>query len=668
MSLPIFKSPLVQYFGAFFICFFGANFANPRSMKFIVLRLYSIFVLLFILGSGLRAQLGSGTQKSDEPLFSHQYTFIDDPNYYFIDTSFNSLHWYHQGNARGKDNFEYSVLGSMGTPMNTLTYPEVGDVWDYYSLGAYQPYFQRQNNLPFYYSRSPITEANYWMGYDRGQNFNIYHTQNINKNWNAQLNYNRLNDLGFYTHNRNIKSRFLANTSYRNEKVGYEAKAYFIAEKMLTEENGGLVNDSTLENTGARVLLNVNLLRDSRTLRRQEFYIDQNYALNKLFERDIKKDTLQRDSTDNEPEKAKDAKGKIAIGHTFKYTLMANSYSGSASDDFYTNYFTEPEGDYTDSSGYRSYANMVYLLTQVGRTTRFDLKVGLKNLITEYGGEGYRFSSGNWGLTGNIGGKVAERVNVSANLDYILTGNLKESFDFNAQGNLKLFEWLRAFGGYQLSSKFPEFFESVYYSNNYIWENRFEKELVNKVNYGVGWGKGNQLEITNYIVNNYVYFNENVQPVQSNDAVNVFRAKLIQNFTIWNFLHQDNQIYYQTVGGNSAAMPLPELVSRNSLYFEFNLFKKVLKCLVGAEMKYFTSYNSPSYDPATGRFFNAMEQPIGDYPLIDVFANFELRSARIFVKYEHVNEGLNGYRYFAAPNYPFPDRVLRIGITWRFFN
>ncbi len=613
---------------------------------------------------GLKAQIGPATIKAETPVFSHQYTFIDDPNYYFIDTSFNSLHWYHQGNARGQDNFDYSVLGSMGNPINRLTLPGHRDIWDYYSLGAYDSYFQKKQNLPFYYSRSPITEANYWMGYDRGQSFNIYHTQNINKEWNVLLNYNRLNDLGFYAHNRNIKSRFLANTSYKNEKVGYEAKAYYIAEKMLTEENGGLENDSTLSEAGARVLLNVNLLNDSRILRRKEFYIDQNYALNKLF-RMSKPDSLILDTVDL---KDQEPKGKIAIGHSFKYTLMSNAYSGSASDGFYDNYFTEATGDYVDSSGYKSYANTFYILTQLGRSTRFDLKAGVRNLITEYGGEGYRFTSGNWGFTGELGGKVAERVNVSAGFDYILTGNLKESFDFDARGNLKLFDWLRAFGGYQLSSKYPEFFESVYYSNNYIWENNFKKELVNKVNYGIGWGKRNRLELTNYIVNDYVYFNANVQPTQSDEAINVFRAKLIQNFTIWNFVHQDNQIYYQTVGGNAAAMPLPKLVSRNSLYFEFHLFKKVLKCLVGAEMKYFSAYNSPSYDPATGRFHNANEREIGNYPLIDAFANFELRSARIFVKYEHINEGLNGYQYFAAPNYAFPDRVLRIGITWRFFN
>lgn len=629
-------------------------------MKFIQ-RLVFI-ILSSIVWNSLFAQLGPKRLANDNPVYSHQYTFLHSNKYYFIDTTFNSLHWYHQFNHRGQDNFNYSVLGSMGNPMNRITLPGGRDIWNYYSFGAYEPYFKAQQEIPFYYARSPITEANYWMGYDRGQSFNIYHTQNINKNWNFLINYNRLNDLGFYTHNRNIKSRFLANTSYINDELGYKARAYFLSEKMLTEENGGLVDDSTLSTPGARVLLNVNLLDDSRTLKSQEFFIDQNYNVFKLFDqRDA--DTVVRDTSAGGK-----AQGKLAIGHSFKLVSRGNAYEGAGAEDFYSDYFFVQDGAYRDSSGYKSYANTFYLLTEVGGKTRFDLKAGIRNLVTQYGSEGYHFSTTNWGLTGNIGGRIAERINIKGSADYILTGNLKESFEIEARGDLKIFDWLRAFGGYGLSSKYPEFFESVYISNNYIWQNNFSKQVENRLNYGIGWGKNNEFEITNYIANNYVYFNENVQPSQSEDAVNVLRAKLVQNFTFWNFIHQDNQVYYQKVGGNSDILPLPDFVTRNSLYFEFHLFKRVLKCLAGAEMKYFTAYNSPSYDPATGRFFVANERAIGNYPLIDVFANFELRSARIFLKYEHVNEGLNGYDFFAAPGYAFPDRVLRVGITWRFFN
>lgn len=685
MSLPILKASLFLQWGFFIYPCLGLKFAKQCAMKkHYGKALLTILISVFI--SKLSAQLGVQLISEDRPVHSHQYTFLNNDRYFFIDTTFNSLHWYHQFNHRGRDNFNYAVLGSMGTPMNHLTFSEAGDVWnDYFSLGAYEPYFTKQKSIPFYYVRSPLTEANFWNGYERGQSFNIYHTQNINENWNAMINYRRLNDLGFYTHNRNQKSRFLANTSYVNDKIGYQLHTYVLTEKMLTEENGGLVNDTALALDAQRVLLNVNLETDSRLAKRTEFYVDQNYSILKLFQKkknDPELDTALmpidtgvvaeqsqvKDVPDANMMTDNESQSRFAVGHSFKLTKTFNTYTGQASSGYYVNYFYDDQGDYNDSSGYRSYANTFYLLTEIGQTARFDLKVGLKSLVTHYGGPVYQFSTSNWGFTGNIGGRIADKVNIRGGVDYILTGSLKESFQAQASAKVQIVKWLRLFGNYSLSSKYPEFFENTYFSNNYIWENNFSKQLINELSYGIGWGQNNKLEFTNFIANDFIYFNENVQPTQSSEAVNVFRAELVQNFTIWNFIHQDNRIYYQVVGGNSAILPLPEIVSRNSLYFEFYLFDKVLKCLWGAEMKYFTAYNSPSYDPATARFYVANERSIGDFPMIDAFLNFQIKKARIFLKYEHVDEGLFGYDYFGAPNYPLPDRVIRLGITWRFFN
>jgi hypothetical protein len=144
--------------------------------------------------------------------------------------------------------------------------------------------------------------------------------------------------------------------------------------------------------------------------------------------------------------------------------------------------------------------------------------------------------------------------------------------------------------------------------------------------------------------------------------------ELRQDFKFWNFLHFDNRITYQVPLDGEEVLPLPELVSRNSLYFQFKLFKGVLGCLVGAEMNYFSEYNSPSYSPALGRFYVANEYPIGNFPVLDLFAQFKLSRAIIFLKLENSTEGITPYNYFAAPHFPLNDRVFRFGVNWRFFN
>ncbi len=630
-----------------------------------MLRKLLLFLFFVLFLSVSYSQEPSFTLPSKEPVFSHQYTNYRSGIYHFIDTSFNSLRFYHQGNNTQKDLFYYSPLGNMGAPLNSLTTFSENNLWSYYDYRSFTPYFLNQNNIPFYYTTSPLTEATYWRGYDLGQLFSIYHTQNVNEHWNFLIKYKRLNSLGFYNNNRNKQASFLANTHYKNEETGYEAYAWFISEKMDVEEFGGIVNDSIFEENleSNRILYEVNLGSDLRVMQKREFFVDQKIGLDRLFSSFTPKDTVDSAVTNVSQNQF------LSVGHSFQFTRKINLYNGAVGDAFYDNYFLDQENEYRDSSGYREYVNTFYIESKIGKESGLDLRAGLKNLITEYGGPNFQFITNNWGVVSDIRGFIRDRIKVSGKLDYILTGNLRESLLAQAKAELRFYKELHGFGGYQLSVKFPDFLDQFYYSNNFIWQNDFRRITANEIHFGARWKENTKLTITNQTYSNYLYFNAEALPTQTDEVVNVFKAELTQNFTFWDLIHWDNRVIYQNVGGNSGVLPLPEWVSRNALYFYFNRFFNLpLKCVIGAEVKYFPSYFSPSYMPATGAFYIANEKRIGDYPFIDVFANFKIKKARIYLKYEHVNEGLNGFSYFAAPNYPLPDRVFRIGISWRFFN
>ncbi|MAN04776.1 MAG: hypothetical protein CMI35_16970 [Owenweeksia sp.] len=622
-----------------------------------------LFFIVCLLHTGYYAnaqRLGSkgNNLTAEEPVYSHQYRYLTEPTYYFIDTSFSTLGWYHQWNNAHQDLMDYSVLGNMGGPLNKLTYRPNTNLWDYYDLKAYDTYFNSRETVPFYYTRSPLTEATYWQGYERGQNFKIYHTQNINKYWNFLVQYKRLNSLGFYDHNRNKQANFMMSSMYDNPEWGYKVTGYFLSEKLETEEWGGLVNDSLFEQNleSNRILLDVNLPSDKRFMRNREFYIDQRLKLARLFPHDT-------DSTGS----VKEDRAYLAIGHEFNYGRKSDVYIGNATDGFYSNYFFNND-TYKDSSSSVSYSNAFYVEAEVGSKSKFGVKGGIRHLITEYAGPNYRFSGQNWGITGEVTGKISDLVDVKGNLDYILTGDLKESVRFGGQGRINLWKEINARARYELVLKYPGFYEQFYYSNNFIWNNSFRKQGNILLAYGLYWGKGNKLEASNQTITDYVYYGVDGQPVQNDDVIRISKFELIQNFTLWDFLHQDNQVYYQTTTDVNKVLPLPNWVARNSLYFQFPLFKKALKCLVGGEVKYFSAYSSSSFNAATGEFFVENKKRIGDYPLIDLFACFKIKKAKVFLKYEHFNQGLLDYTYFAAPDYPFPDRILRLGISWRFFN
>lgn len=631
-------------------------------------RLKRFLFFLVLLTGNASAQLldesrAPSTIISPDPDFSHQYRFLNKDRYYFIDTTFRNLQWYHQWNNADRDLMDYSVLGNMGSAHNKLTYRTPQDIWSYYSLKAYNLYFNSIETIPFYYTRSPLTEARYWMGYNRGQSFKIYHTQNINKYWNFLVQYKRLNSLGFYNHNNNKQSNFLINSRYDNPQLGYTVSGYFISEKLDIEEFGGIANDTLFTDNiePNRILLNVNLPNDMRIMRNREFYLDQRIKLARL----LNKVTDNADSIKSQEQSVD--KAFLALGYNIKYNRRSDVYKGVANG-YYDDYFYS-EDDYRDSSSYSSLTNTLYIEAEVGERSKLAIRGGVRNLLMEYAGENFRFISNNWGITGDLQGKIKEYVDINGTVDYILAGPLNNSIDIKGKGKIKVYKDINAFGSYRYQLRSPDFYKQFYYSNNFIWQNDFEKESTGILQYGLGWGLGNKLEIANYTFTNFTYFNNEGYSAQSGPVIRLNRIELVQNFTLWDFIHQDNNIYYQTTTDANGVLPLPEWVSRNSLYFEFPLFKGALQCLWGAEVKYFSAYQSPAFNPATGTFYVTKEmRSIGNYPLIDLFANFKIQKAKIFVKYEHASQGLFDYSYFAAPLYPFPDRVLRVGISWRFFN
>ena len=113
-------------------------------------------------------------------------------------------------------------------------------------------------------------------------------------------------------------------------------------------------------------------------------------------------------------------------------------------------------------------------------------------------------------------------------------------------------------------------------------------------------------------------------------------------------------------------MPLVNVYT--NLYLRFKI-AHVLKCDFGADVRYFTKYKAPDYVPAIGQYAvqaNDVKTEIGNYPLVNVYANFHLKHTRFFAMMSYVNASRGGY--FFAPHYPLNGRVFRFGVSWNFFN
>lgn len=637
------------------LCYIWRSFCQPSNVRNYLILIHS---LVF---TAVHAQVDSSLY-ADEPLFSHQFSHINEDRYQFIDTTFNSLKWYYRLNNAFADDFGSPVLTNLGSARNNLLLPSLNDFWNYQGLGPFSQYFTDKGDVPYYHVRSPLTEAKYVSGYNRGQTFAIYHTQNVHKRWNFHIRYKRLNSLGFYTNSQNRQSNFLANTDYVTQNGRYRVKGYFVSEQLETQEFGGIQDDSLfLANfQDSPELIQVSLNSDTRTLRNREFFVQQEAKLASFSRSDSLVDSLRTNQLES---------AFFSLGHEFKYTRVSQVYDGGSTN-FYENYFFSQSGRRTDSTAYHGYENYLYLKTQIGRTNRFDLTAGLKSLTFKYLNEEFSFVNNTLGFSGRISGKLANLMQVSGSVDYAITGNLANTFAIEGNGRISITDWLQAKGGYKYTLRYPELYEQFYIANNYIWQNDFDPYSLGILSYGVSWANDGALTIRNFNATKYVVFGADGIPLAAPTSIKYTQFDLKQNFTFFNWLHFDNRMVYQTSTSGKEYLPLPKWITRNAIYANFRIFQRKLKCMAGAELQYFTRFNSRAYNPALGRFqlADADDRSVGDYPVLNVFAQFKVMKAMIFLKYEHVNQGVNGYDYFVAPNYPMNNRVLRVGINWRFFN
>lgn len=160
--------------------------------------------------------------------------------------------------------------------------------------------------------------------------------------------------------------------------------------------------------------------------------------------------------------------------------------------------------------------------------------------------------------------------------------------------------------------------------------------------------------------------NNNVEVRQSGNF-SLLTVQLTQLFK-WKAINLETQLTYQK-SYDKVALPVPDLNVYANLFLKFRI-AKVLDTELGADVRYFTAYEAPDYSPALGQFCvqdnGENNVKVGNYPIINAYANFHLKSARFFVMYSHANKTAGNY--FLTPHYPQNTSLIRFGVSWNFFN
>ncbi|MCF6182791.1 putative porin [Lutibacter sp.] len=221
----------------------------------------------------------------------------------------------------------------------------------------------------------------------------------------------------------------------------------------------------------------------------------------------------------------------------------------------------------------------------------------------------------------------------------------------------------------KFTSKAPDFNKQLYQSDyiNYNWRTNFNNEKYTSIGFQINSPKWGTAKASYNSVNNYTYFDENSKPTQTSNTLNYFRVKAEKSLHYKKFTLA-NTVLYQKVLDGFNFFRVPEIITRNSLYFSSYVFKgKPMYLQTGVTFKYFSAFKANAFNPLLNEFVLQNNSEIGNYPILDFFVNAQIKRTRLFLKVENFSAGFSGRNYFAAPNYPYRDLTVRFGLVWNFF-
>jgi len=577
--------------------------------------------------------------------------------------------------------------------------------------GAYisNDFFQRKYNSDFYFARSfdaywlTPSQINYFntttpysmLDYSQSENrakhnetrFNVFLSQNVNKKLNIEFIYNQTRSQGQYLNQENKFHNIGFVSSYNSNN--FLSHSNIIFNRLQGKENGGIDVGQPLDVPATTDDFSVRMDDATNKLQNNNFFTINEYRLGK---------TIQADTSENKKELF-----IPRVGFIFELELSNNKRrftKTTASNDFFTNNYINT-GLTNDSTRYTRLTNIfqikfyeasdrkytfgkrVYVghdeLWYHASTQMADLSANpfpiffyrttsplSSQLLTE---KLFNSKQANTFIGGGIFRNEGKFWQWEADGRIYLTGYRTGQTELNGYLNkpIKLGRdttSLRIEGS--LKSLVPEYFDSYFFSNNYIWNNNFNNINEMTIRSSIRSQEYKTTLGVNYsLIGNYIYNNEQALPTQTSKELLVLSAYLNKDFISDHWIIR-TQVLVQKAN-NDKVVHLPAFSGFMSLNYR-TLWSKVMYTQLGIDARYNSNFYADAYEPATARFYLQNTQLVGKYPYIDLHANLKLKRTRIFFLLMNAASGLVGNNYFSAPDYPYYRRTFRFGVSWSFYD
>lgn len=197
-----------------------------------------------------------------------------------------------------------------------------------------------------------------------------------------------------------------------------------------------------------------------------------------------------------------------------------------------------------------------------------------------------------------------------------------------------------------------------------IYDNDFDK--INEFSLGASlyWDKLNlELEFNSGLIDKPVGYDTLALPYQRDGSTEYVQGILTHRL-LFRFVGLENSIVYQSFTDN--LYRLPTFYGIHNAFFQLPLFKNQLLTRVGV-LYYSMQMDDPlAFFPITGTFIPAKsEASINNLPYYEIYADFKIGDATIFVKLENANDLFYRSVQYQIVDYPQFDWKLRMGVRWR---
>ena len=563
-----------------------------------------------------------------------------------------------------ESNYVNATLGTNGSAMGQWNFrPEFNNGFNW-GMQLFDPYLLNLKDIRFYDVQTPLSQFSYFQSGKANIQFNALHTQNFGKAWNVGIEYKRTSAEGSYTRQAVTHSSLRLHSWFRPEGGRYQAMLAINYVNGSGQENGGITaTGDTLFSEDIernRKLIPISLGSSRNKIFNNGILLRHSYAVIRT----------KSDSLNKLPRRP-----LISLQQTISYQFRHLSYSDENPDSgyyssvadsnlFFVDYdhsLTENEfalvkmSSSLDSSGKMEWEGKWFLKQQFG-------SIKMPYAVT---GNTANISFSNQSVGGFLTCKFSRKLSLNAETEFFYSGY--NVADTKLSGKLKI-NLLHAIieTGVESFAQEPVYQLSRFVSNFESWNNSFQK--INLVHFfGRIWLEKPRIyaQVGNRTIGNWVYMSQNRLPAQSNVAVNILSAELIHSARLGHWNLQSRLLFQQVSGAD--VIRIPAFQFQESFFYKGRI-KKTTEFRIGLDFIGCSAFRASAYQTESGLFF--LQDSVKNEGLlqVDFYVAFKIRRIRILVKLDHLNAGIGAYNYDLIPSYPLPDRSLKVGFSWVFFD